>query len=279
MPRHTPCSGGATLSLGHIQRRRQLRRLRPLCLMDASRDGLGRGMGRRRRFCIGLRQFVRCLPPISDSHGRRLQLLLCRGFHDGRERCQRGRHAIHWPSNELLHNSRRGTDRDRRIRRRHLPRGGFRDWRDRHSDLCSRTGRRSIRRRTPARPESRRPARWACDSSPVATQVIRTSSAPSGPAPSAAPPNRSPPARRRWRSAAHTASPRPRSRPTSPSTWSSLHGSITGSGSSITYTAPGTGSSDSVTWTSVDLPTHTATASITLTGTPSATAGALLAGV
>jgi hypothetical protein len=47
--------------------------------------------------------------------------------------------------------------------------------------------------------------------------------------------------------------------------WSAGSGSVSpSSGSSTTYTAPGSGSSDSVTWTSADLPMHTATASIML---------------
>jgi hypothetical protein len=47
--------------------------------------------------------------------------------------------------------------------------------------------------------------------------------------------------------------------------WTAGSGSFSGSpGSSVTYTAPGSGTSDTATWTSADLPTHTAAASITL---------------
>jgi hypothetical protein len=46
--------------------------------------------------------------------------------------------------------------------------------------------------------------------------------------------------------------------------WTATHGSISGSATTETYTAPGSGTTDSVTWTSVDLPADTATASVTL---------------
>ena len=47
-------------------------------------------------------------------------------------------------------------------------------------------------------------------------------------------------------------------------TWTATHGSISGTASTETYTAPGSGTTDSVTWTSVDLPLDTATAAVTL---------------
>lgn len=54
--------------------------------------------------------------------------------------------------------------------------------------------------------------------------------------------------------------------------WTASHGSFSPAiGASTTYTAPGSGSTDSATWTSADLPLHTATAPITLYGTPTPT--------
>ena len=53
----------------------------------------------------------------------------------------------------------------------------------------------------------------------------------------------------------------PTSSPTEVIAWSAGTGTVDSTGH---YTAPATGSSDTVTWTSFDLPTHTATASITL---------------
>ena len=50
-------------------------------------------------------------------------------------------------------------------------------------------------------------------------------------------------------------------------TWSATHGSITGSAATETYTAPSSGSTDTVTWTSVNLPTQTASATLSLVDT------------
>jgi hypothetical protein len=58
----------------------------------------------------------------------------------------------------------------------------------------------------------------------------------------------------------------PTSSPTETVAWTAGAGSVTAGN----YTAPGSGSSDTVTWTSYDLPLHTATATVTLT-TPTPT--------
>jgi hypothetical protein len=62
--------------------------------------------------------------------------------------------------------------------------------------------------------------------------------------------------------------------------WTATYGSISGSpGATVTYTAPASGTTDTITWTSYDLPGHTASALITLGSPPAGSPAALLTAV